>query len=242
MWFWFTSRDSCTSPGISPEDSKVSAEVSHKAPDLHGVTDSVGWQQFSSFFTPRELMWVARVWFHTSLTHQQHFSSIIQSQTTPSFTQPAKVKNQAKRQFQKQGCYCLETERHIPPTCLCSTERFISSIHPEQANPQTEEVKHSASGLDPQQSWAQVHPLCHGPISKQLLVPQGKRESGDKTTPPHPHLPAAPAGQARPGHSRTGAKTWTSSALSRQLQTLLLTPLLISVAVTPHCYPSLVFW
>lgn len=40
-----------------------------------------------------------------------------------------------------------------------------------------------------------VHPLCHGPISRQLLLPQGKRESGDKTT-PHPHIPAAPAGQA----------------------------------------------
>lgn len=174
--------------------------------------------------------------FNTSVTFQQ-YNSISDYAFTYTASQP-RWKIRPKRPFQKQGSYCLETERHIPPTYPCCTERFIPSIHPEQTNPQIEEMKCSSSGLDPQHNWAKVHPLCHGPISKQLLLPQGKRENGDKTTPPHPYIPAAPAGQAGPGHSRTRI----GSALSSQLQLLLLPPFLISVAVTPGCYTSLVFW
>lgn len=114
--------------------------------------------------------------FNTSVTLQQ-YNSISNYALTYADSQP-RWKIRPKRQFQKQGCYCLETERHIPPTYLCSTERFVSSIHPERANPQIKEMKHSASGLDPQHSWAKVHPLCHGPISKQLLLPQGRGKVG----------------------------------------------------------------
>lgn len=88
------------------------------------------------------------------------------------------MKNQA-RKTTPEARLLLFGDRKAHTSFISVLHREIHFIHsPVQANPQTEGMKHSASGLDPQHSWAKVHPLCMGLWANSSYCLKGRGKVG----------------------------------------------------------------